>query len=461
MRQRTRAQRAVHCLSEERLVPDQGPKRALFHQGLSRGYLARMNENRRVLMALALAIIGGVVIAAMHSASLLAAADGIAPIGTLWVNAIRMTVIPLVVSLLITGIASAADIRAVGRLGARTILVFVLMLVAAAAIVVPLAPSLFALLPNGARPTLPPGAAEAAQLLASDQKQTLASWLTSLIPTNPVAAAANGAMMPLVIFSVFFALAIVRSQPASRAALVAFFQAIADAMLVLVRWIILLAPVGVFALVLPLAARAGGALAGAIGFYIVAYSTGSIVTILLCYPVAAAIGGVPIRKFGKAVLPAQLIAFSSSSSIATLPAMIECAEDGLQLPERITGFVLPLAASTFKLAGPVSWTVGALFVGWFYNVPLHAPQLATIALAAVFLTFGVPGVPRGAFIMLAPLFLAIGLPVEGIGLLIAVDAMPDTFATVLNVMGDLTAAVLVNRFARAGSSPQQTALSGS
>src|SRR5258708_9992748 len=285
-----------------------------------------MNENKRVLLALGLAIAGGFLISATETPSLLAAADAIAPVGTLWVSAIRMTVVPLVVSLLITGIASAADVRAVGRLGARTILVFVLMLAAAAAIVVPLAPSLFALLPNGARPVLPPGAAEAAQLLAADQRPTLASWLASLIPANPVAAAASGAMMPLVIFSVLFALAIVRARPSSRAPLVALFEAVADPLLVLVRWIILLAPVGVFALVLPLAARAGGALAGAIGFYIVAYSLGSIVMILLCYPVAAVVGRVPIRRFAKAVLPAQLIPFSSSSSIATLPAMIECAQ---------------------------------------------------------------------------------------------------------------------------------------
>src|SRR5204863_1328445 len=99
----------------------------------------------------------------------------------------------------------------------------------------------------------------------------------------------------------------------------------------------------------------------------------------------------------------------------------------------------------FKIAGPVSWTVGALFVGWFYGVPIHARELATIAFAAVFLAFAVPGIPRGAFIMLTPLFVTIGLPPEGIGILIAVDAIPDTFATVLNVTGDLAAAALVAR----------------
>jgi proton glutamate symport protein len=161
--------------------------------------------------------------------------------------------------------------------------------------------------------------------------------------------------------------------------------------------------------------------------------------------VAAIVGRVPIGAFARAALPSQLIAFSSSSSVASLPALVESAEIGLGLPNRVTGFVLPIAVSMFKLAAPVSWTVGAYFVGWFYGVPIHAVALATIAFAAVFLAFAAPGVPRGAFIMLTPLFLAIGLPAEGIGILIAVDAIPDTFATVLNVTGDLAAVLLVAR----------------
>jgi Na+/H+-dicarboxylate symporter len=152
-----------------------------------------------------------------------------------------------------------------------------------------------------------------------------------------------------------------------------------------------------------------------------------------------------MRRFARAATPAQMIAFSSSSSIASLPALVESAEVGLQLPNRVAGFVLPLAVSMFKIAGPVSWTVGALFISWFYNIPLHAQQLATVAFAAVFLSFAAPGVPRGAFILLTPLFVAIGLPPEGIGILIAVDAIPDTFSTVLNVTGDLAAAAIVAR----------------
>jgi proton glutamate symport protein len=412
-----------------------------------------MKESTRVLFALIAAILLGVLVSASHNASLIRAADAIVPIGTLWVNAIRMTVIPLVVSLLITGIASVSDIKSIGRLGGRTLVTFVLLLIGVAAVAIPLALAMFALLPPHGALQLPPDAVEAAnEISAGGQAQTFSTWLVSLLPANPIAAAASGAMMPLILFTLLLALAIARSPEASRQTLTRFFRALSDAMLVLVRWIILAAPLGVFALVLPLAVHAGATLAGAIGFYVVAYSVASIVVTLLLYPVVAIAGGIPLRRFARAALPPQLIAFSSSSSIASLPALIATAEKNLQLPQRVTGFVLPLAASTFKIAGPVSWTIGALFVAWFYHVPLHANSIATIAFAAVFLAFAVPGIPRGAFIMLTPLFLAIGLPAEGIGILIAVDAVPDVFATVLNTTGHLVAATLVARSCDGGVS---------
>jgi len=406
-----------------------------------------MKESTRVLVALGAAVVGGVLVGASGNDGLLRAADSLAPIGTLWVNAIRMTVIPLVVSLIILGVASASDVKAIGRLGGRTLLVFISLLICMAIVIMPLARLAFTLLPPqvGGRPTLPAGAAEAAQAVAGDQKQTFATWLLSLIPSNPIAAAANGAMVPLILFTLLLALAIVRSPDASRATLVGFFRALGDAMLTLVRWVVALAPLGIFTLVLPLSAHAGASFAGAIGFYILIYSVGSVIATALLYPAVAISAGIPIRRFARAALPAQLIAFSSSSSIASLPALVESAERGLGLPNRVSGFVLPLAVSMFKIAGPVSWTIGALFIGWFYGVPLGMRELGTIAFAACFLAFAAPGIPRGAFIMLTPLFLAIGLPAEGIGILIAVDALPDTFATVLNVTGDLAATAIVAR----------------
>jgi Na+/H+-dicarboxylate symporter len=403
-------------------------------------------DSGRVLLALVVATVLGLLLAAANDARLIALADQLVPIGTLWVNAIRMTVIPLVVSLLVTGVASTTDVAAIGRLGARTVIVFVLLPAAMAAVMMPIIVAVFAWLPPAAsRPPLPPGASEAASQVVAAQTPTLAAWLTSLIPSNPVSAAADGAMVPLIIFTLLFALALTRVTASARSGLLSLFQAVAETMLTLVGWVILAAPIGIFALILPLAAHAGSALVGGIGFYIVAYSLLSVVATLLLYPAAAVLGGVSIRRFARAALAPQLIAFSSSSSIASLPALVASAETELCLSPRTTGFVLPLAVSTMKVAGPVSWTVGALFIGWFYGINLGFRELATVAFAAVFLAFAAPGVPRGAFIMLTPLLLAVGLPAEGVGILIAVDALPDVFATVLNVTGDLTAAAIIGR----------------
>ncbi len=406
-----------------------------------------MKESSRVLVALVAAVAGGIAIALSGSSMLLRAADAVAPVGALWVNAIRMTVIPLVVALIVTGVASVADVKAIGRLGARTLVVFVAMLASLAIVAVPLTAMVFGFMPERGpdAPPLPAGADEAARLVASDPAQSFSGWLVSLVPSNPVRAAADGAILPLILFTLLFAIAAARSAPASRTTVVGFFQGVRDVMLTVVRWVIFAAPVGVFALILPLAAHAGSGIAGAIAFYILAYSLLSLGAILLTYPVVALIGRVPMRRFARAALPAQLIALTSSSSVASLPVLVESAERGLGLSKPISGFVLPLAVSIFKYAAPVTWTTGAMFVGWFYGIPLGPTQLFIIAFAAVFLAAAAPGVPRGGFIMLAPLFSAIGLPVEGIGILIALDVIPDTFSTALNVTGDLAAAVLVAR----------------
>lgn len=405
-----------------------------------------MKEGTRVLVALAAAIVVGTLIAASGNATALRLADSVAPIGSLWISAIRMTVMPLIASLIVTGIASAADGKSLGRLGARTLATFVLMLAAMAAFIVPLARLAFTIFPDGARPSLPPGAAETAHEVAgAGQVHSLSAWLASLLPSNPVAAAANGDMVPFVLFVLLFAIAIAKSPAASRATLVGFFRALGDAMMTLVRGVILLAPLGVPALVLPVAAHAGAALVGTIGLYIITYSIASLVCVAVLYPVVAIAGRIPIARFAKAALPGQTIAFSSSSSVASLPALVRAAEVDLALPLDVTGFTLPLAAAMFKIAGPVTWTVGALFVGWFYNVPLGVGALTTIAFASVFLAFAAPGIPRGGFIMLTPLLVAVGLPAEGVGLLIAVDAIPDVFATVLNATGYLAATAVVAR----------------
>lgn len=409
-----------------------------------RGPLA-WSDSTRVLVGLLLGLALGVVIAASGSATGQRLAAAVQPIGTLWVNAIRMTVIPLVVSLLVTGVASVADLRAVGQLGRRTIAVFGALLVGSAGASLIVATALFTQFPTGmaGRIPLPAGAEEAARDVAGSAANVgVMEWFTTLVPANPVAAAATGNMVSLIVFTVLLALAVARSPRATREPLVRFFSALGEAMLVLVGWVIALAPVAVFALVLPLAAQAGATLVGAVGFYILAFAITCAIVTALFYLVVRVMGGPGLTAFGRAVLPTQLIGISCSSSVASLPAMVKSAE-ALAVPSRVSGFVLPLAVSVFKPAAPVAWIVGVLFIGEFYGVPVGARSLAVVALASVFLSFAAPGVPRGAFLLLTPLFTAIGLPAAGIGVLIAVDLIPDMCATVVNVTGDVAATTVV------------------
>ncbi|MFN8574667.1 MAG: dicarboxylate/amino acid:cation symporter [Gemmatimonadaceae bacterium] len=413
----------------------------------SGGQAAPSLDGRRVLLALVLAMALGIAVAASGNASALAFANALRPIGTLWVNAIRMTVILLVVSLLITGIASVSDLKTVGRLGGRTLLIFGSLLIISALVSLAVSTALFAFYPSGAstQGVLPAGAAEAArEIAAGGPPPGVMEWFTTLIPSNPIGAAASGNMISLIVFAFLFALAVAHGPAEARATLVRFFTSMGDVMLLLVRWVIAAAPIAIFALVLPMAATSGAALVGAVGFYIMSIAVACAVVILVYYAIVRAWGGLHVGEFARAVMPAQLIGMSSTSSVATLPAMITSAER-LRLPDSVSGFVLPLAVSTFKPAAPPMWIVGTYFISHFYGVPIAAREIGIVAAASVFLSFAAPGVPRGAWLLLTPLFVAIGLPAEGIGVLIAVDAIPDVCATVVNVTGDLVATALVGK----------------
>ena len=166
---------------------------------------------------------------------------------------------------------------------------------------------------------------------------------------------------------------------------------------------------------------------------------------LVLYPVARLLGGVPLITFARACLPAQAVAFSARSSLAALPAMIEQGRDTLRLPRELTDFLLPLAASTFRAGAGIGVTAGVLFVAALYGVPLGPMQLLTIVVAVTLISFSIPGVPAGSVIVMVPVLLAAGVPPEGVGVLLAIDTIPDMFRTTTNVTADLTVAVVLAR----------------
>jgi proton glutamate symport protein len=400
-----------------------------------------MSLTVQVVAALLLGLVAGLAVREYPTPAFLRLIDLIEPIGVLWVNAIRMTVIPLVVSLLITGVASSASLRAVRGIGVRTIATFVGLLLLTAVVSLVAVPPLFAWLRIDAA-SLQPGMTEAA---TSTPVPGFGEWVTAIIPSNPIRAAADGAMLPLVMFTLPLALALLVLAPPRREPVVAFFAGLGEAMLVIVRVVIALSPIGVFALMLPLATRTGGSVAGALGYYVVVMSVAQLLMIALLHPVVAMLGGVRVSRFARAVFPAQAVAFSSSSSLASLPALIDGANRRLGLPPRVSDVVLPLAVSTFKVGLPLMWVIAATFLGRFYSVTLTPMQLVLVALTALLTSFSTPGVPHGWLLVISPLVATMGIPPEGIGLLIAVDAIPDMFATTLNVTGDMAAAAIVAR----------------
>lgn len=408
--------------------------------------LAR-SPTARVVVALVAAFALGILISVSGDDALLTLAAATEPVGTLWINALRMTVIPLVVSLIVVSVSRFADIRSAGRTGGRTLLLFAAFLIGTCVFAVLTVPVLFQWLPTGTQTTAALGQSPASSAVREQVQNlpTVAQWFADLVPTNPIRAAADGAMLPLVIFCIVFGLATLSIAKELREALARFFQAVSESMLTIVRWLIALAPIGVFALVLPVAARMGTTAIGAVGYYIVVTSGLLCIWMIALYPIAAVLGGVSVKRFARAVLPAQAIAFSSRSSLASLPALLEGAETKLQRPTEITGFVLPLSVSVFKINTPLLYLAGACFVARLYGVPLGAADIAQIVAAGALLSFGVPGVPLGGLLLLTPVFASMHLPVEGVGILMAADLLPDISRTVLNVTADMAVTTILSR----------------
>lgn len=410
-----------------------------------------MSLTLQVLIGLVAGLALGLGIAGSDSASAQMILAVAGPIGTLFINAIRMTVIPLVIATLIVGVSAAPDPQSVGRIGARALVLFVVVLSAAAAAGVLLGAPLLAAFPlDQAAVEALRASASVVEGAATGAVPSFTEWVIALVPVNAVKAAADGAMLPLILFAVVFAAALTRIPPARRAAVVGFFEGVQDAALVLVRAILALAPIGVFGLAVPLAARMGIAAAGALVSYI-AIVSGICVAFMafVLYPAAVVLGRVPLREFARAALPAQGIAFSSRSSLAALPALLETVRSTLRLPPVIGSFFIPLAASMFRAGAGIGQTVGVLFIAKLYGVDLGTAQLLTIAVTSVITSFSVPGVPAGSILVMVPVLMAAGIPIEGIGILLGVDTIPDMFRTTTNVTGHLAAATILARGERA------------
>jgi Na+/H+-dicarboxylate symporter len=398
----------------------------------------------RVLLGLVSGFLLGLALTSVPSAAgpVLAIAT---PVGTIFVNLIRMTVIPLVMSMLVANVGAMTASRSLGRVGVRAAVIAIVVLTITAVFTIIVAAPLLARLRIDQSAAMALRGPETATGTATSAPPGLGQWIVDLVPQNVFKAASDGTMLTLIVFAVLFALALSRVPAARRDSVLRVAEGVSDAMQRLVAGILTLAPVGVFALAIPLAAKLGLSAAAAVAAYIgLVVSLTLIVGAVLLYPIGIFLGGMSPGAFVALCAPAQAVAFAARSSLASLPAMVESAQIA-KMPPVVSGFILPLAASIFRVGGAVAMPVGVLFVARLYGLPLSSAQLAAIALTSVLSSFTVPGIPGGSIIALVPVMASANLPIDGIGILLAVDTIPDMFRSAANATGSLTLAAAVRR----------------
>ena len=374
-------------------------------------------------------------------------------VGTLWLNALKMTVIPLVVALLVVGIARSAEAAQAGRIAGTAVLWIVIICTGSAvfgAIAVLLLTHAFPLSRHTA------GLLQAA--LGSVEQKTsgplpgAAEFFKGVIPPHAVGAATNGDILPLTVFTLLFALALTRVKASGREIVVNFFEATGDALIVIIGWVLAIAPLGVFALAFGVGSAAGGAAFAGLGHYIVIISAIGVLVTLAAYPLAAIFSDVRMGPFTREQVAPQAVAISTRSSLACLPAMLAAARP-MGVRDEVADVTLPIAVALYRATGPAMNTAVAFYVAhWLGLEPTLGQMIAATAVGAV-MSYGAVSLPGEVSYIssIAPIALALGVPIAPLGLLVAVEMIPDIFRTVGNVTHDVALAAIVDKSTRSRS----------
>jgi Na+/H+-dicarboxylate symporter len=367
------------------------------------------------------------------------------PLGALWLKGLEMTILPLVSALLVVGIAAMMTAARVGRQATRTLgWIFAIYFGSAllAAFAMPLLLDLWPI-PASAQGILAGG------VPPSGPVPGLGDFLLSLLPSNIFAAAAGDAMLPCVAFFSIFAVALSQLAPAPRAHLTALFEALAGVMMVMIGWVLKLAPLGVFALSLSLGARTGAAALGVLAHYVVTVSMMGWGVLIAAPVLAVAFGRMALGAYVRALVPVGAVAISTQSSLASLPAMLGACRK-LGIGQASADFVLPLCVALFRATGPAMNLAVAIYVARLLGMPLTPTMLAAGVIVAALTEVSSPSLPGAISFVSAvgPVALAMGVPIGPLALLVAVDMLPDITRTLGNVAMDVAVAALVDRRGR-------------
>ncbi|MEQ1497363.1 MAG: dicarboxylate/amino acid:cation symporter [Novosphingobium sp.] len=364
------------------------------------------------------------------------------PAGQLWLRALQITILPLVIGLVYTGISQTLAAAGGGKLARRAVALFFAVLLAAGAMSAIVVPMLLEFSP------IPPRAVAALGGAASDAGTVpgFSQILLAMMPENIFAAAASGAMLPIVLFVAVFAVAATRIADAARRQLAAVFEGLAAAMMVVIGWVLALAPIGVFGLAAAVAANSGTDAISALAHYILIVSAAGLVVTLGGYAIAVLIARQPLGDFARAMLPVQAVALSTQSSLACLPAML-AATRKLGVREATADFVLPLAVAIFRGTSPAMNMGVAIYAAYLTGTPL-SPFVLAVGVGVAFLvslsSVSLPGT-LSFIISVGPIANAMGVPIAPLALLVAVEILPDLMRTLGNVTMDVAVTAAVDK----------------
>jgi Na+/H+-dicarboxylate symporter len=412
-----------------------------------------MSASIRILLALVAGLVGGIALAAFAPGAVPGTLAVAEPIGHAWLNALQMTIVPLVFALLVTGVAATAEAAQAGRLAGRAIALYVVLLAASAATAAVLTPLFMALVPLPAESAAAlRGALVGAE--AIPPVPPLGEFFAGIVPSNIVKAAGDSAFLSLIIFALVFAFALTRIEPGLRDLLTRVFTGVRDAMLVMIGWVLWIGPVGVFALALVVGARAGSGAFGALVHYILTVVAVGASFSLLAYPLAVFGARVRLVDYVRAALPAQAVAISTQSSLASMPAMLTGAQ-ALGVPVAVSGVTLPLAVAIFRATGPAMNFAVAIYIAIWFQIPLTPATLALGTVVATLTSLGSVSLPGTVSYVsaIAPVAATIGAPLAPLGLLVAVETLPDIMRTLGNVMMDLATTAMLARDRRGADQP--------
>jgi len=410
----------------------------------------RLALHWQILIGLLLgALFGGLVSVLGKAAWVDGVTTYVRPVGTLFIRLITMIAAPLVLASLVVGASSITEPRKLGRIGGKTVVLYLFTTAVAITIGVVLA--------NVIRPGAGLPEEVSARLLANFQEQaatrigraedlSFIDTLLGLVPTNPFEALATGNMLQIVFFALIVGVALTLIPAPKAEPVIRFFDGFTDVLIKIVELVMRLAPYGVFALIAAVTAEFGFGILGTLGGYALAVLSGLVLHLFVVYGALLRLlvgGKMPLRHFYRAMTSVHLLAFSSSSSAATLPLNIETVRDRLGVSERVTSFVLPLGATVNMDGTALYQGVAAVFIAQVYGLPLGLVDQFTIVLTATLASIGTAAVPGAGIVMLVIVLKAIGVPVEGIALIFGIDRLLDMCRTVVNVTGDAVVAVVV------------------